>query len=68
MVVLDTTRILDMPTPPSYPSQSMRESLAWVRCLSLDAQELGGGFIQPLSRAHETAYISGAKGFVLILL
>lgn len=67
MVVLDTTSILDMPTPPSYASQYMRESLAWVRCLSLDAQELGGGFIQPLSQAHETACISGAKSFILIL-
>lgn len=68
MAVLDTASILEMPTAPSNAPQSMRESLAWVGCLNHDAQELGGVFIQPLSQAHETAYISGAKSFVLILL
>lgn len=66
--VLDTTSILDMVPPPSYAPQSMRESLACVGCLSPYAQELGGDFIQPLSQAHESACISGAKSFVLILL
>lgn len=49
MAVLDTTSILEMPTPPSYAPESMRKSLPWVGCLSHDAQNLGGGFIQPLS-------------------
>lgn len=52
MAVLDTTSVLDMSTPPSYTPQSIWESLAWLECLSPDAQELGGGFIQPLSQAH----------------